>query len=114
MTKQNKKILIGVARLMFIDYKSKVAELGIYIGEKKHMGLGLGTKALRLLITKAFLKLKLRKIFLRVNEKNVSAIKLYEKMNFKIEGGMCQNYYNNETFVFEDVVYMSLFNEKII
>ena len=46
------------------------------------MGLGLGTKALRLLITKAE-NLKLRKIFLRVNEKNFSAIKLYEKMNFK-------------------------------
>ena len=34
LIKENKKILIGLARLMFIDYKSKVAELGIYIGEK--------------------------------------------------------------------------------
>lgn len=114
LIKENKKILIGLARLMFIDFKSKVTELGIYIGEKKYMGLGLGTKALRLLIIKAFSNLKLRKIFLRVNEKNLSAIKLYKKMNFKIEGVMCENYYNSEKKIFEDVIYMSLFNEKII
>ena len=29
---------------MYIDFKSKVAELGIYIGEKKYIGLGLGYK----------------------------------------------------------------------
>lgn len=113
LIKENKKILIGLARLMFIDYKSKVAELGIYIGEKKYIGLGLGTKAIKLLIIKAFLKLKLRKIFLRVNKKNRPAIKLYEKMNFKIEGIMFQNYYNREKNFFEDVIYMSLFNEKL-
>ena len=73
----------------------------------------MGTKAIKLLIIKAFLKLKLRKIFLRVNKKNRAAIKLYEKMNFKIEGIMFQNYYNREKNFFEDVIYMSLFNEKL-
>ena len=52
--------------------------------------------------------------FVMVGTNNLDkAIKLYEKMNFKIEGIMFQNYYNREKNFFEDVIYMSLFNEKL-
>ena len=97
---------------MYIDFKSKVAELGIYIGEKKLIGRGLGYKAISLLIEYAFENLKLRKIFLKVNENNKEAIKLYKKMNFKVEGVMRQNYFNQKKGNFEAVIYMAAFNNE--
>ena len=112
LVKKNAKRLIGVARLMYIDFKSKVAELGIYIGEKKLIGRGLGYKAISLLIEYAFENLKLRKIFLKVNENNKEAIKLYKKMNFKVEGVMRQNYFNQKKGNFEAVIYMAAFNNE--
>ena len=47
---------------------------------------------------------KCKLIHLEVNENNLSAIKLYEKYNFK-QDGLRKNYYNNGT---ENAILMTL------
>ena len=103
--------IIGVIRLMFIDYESLNAELGIYIGESKFQGLGLGKGALRLIVKLAFRKLKLSKIYLKVNTENNRAIKMYQNIGFIQEGVLREQYFNKLTFKYEDVVYLALFNK---
>lgn len=106
-----KKIIIGVIRLMFINYESLNAELGIYIGESKFQGLGLGKEALLLIVNLAFRKLKLRKIYLKVNTVNKRAIKLYKNIGFIEEGVLREHYFNRLSVKYEDVVYLAIFNK---
>jgi diamine N-acetyltransferase len=109
-TTENKKTIVGVVRLMFIDFESKNAELGIYIGDSNTRGKGIGKKALELIIKLGFKELKLNKIYLKVNSKNENAIKLYLNTGFIIEGKLEDHYYNTGTNMYEDIICMALFN----
>ena len=104
--------LIGITRLMFIDFVSGVAEFGFYIGDETKRGLGYGNIALQLTIDQAFKDLKLRKLFLRVSANNEKALNLYLKYNFIKEGLLKEHYYNLDFNRFEDIIYMSLFNSE--
>lgn len=78
--------VIGVARLMFIDWVSGVAELGIFIGEPTARGQGQGRAAVQLLLRRAFGQLGLHRVFLRVMVDNVAAIRCYRACGFTEEG----------------------------
>jgi RimJ/RimL family protein N-acetyltransferase len=103
----NEKFFVGITRLMFIDFHSGTTELGIFIGEKDNKGKGIGREALMLTIRQAFEELKLQKIFLKVSKTNLSALNLYLKCGFEIEGELHEHYYNGECY--ENVLYMSKF-----
>lgn len=105
----NDKKLIGISRLMFIDFESSVAELGIYIGEKKLQNKGYGSIALKKTLEYGFNILKINKIYLKVLTSNQRAINLYIKNNFKIEGHL-KDHFLCENF-FEDVIYMAIFKK---
>lgn len=102
--------IIGVSRLMFIDYESLVAEFGFYIGEAKWRGKGFGKRVLRMTLDHAFNDLKLRKVFLRVAHSNHNAIKLYENLGF-VQEGILEQHLKTESG-FADLVYMSIFDKK--
>lgn len=108
------KELLGITRLMFIDFSSEVAELGIYLGDETKRGIGLGKKAMQLTVDQAFKQLKLRKLFLKVNANNEKALTFYLKYKFKTEGILKEHYYNSNTCQFENIVYMALFNSDSI
>lgn len=78
--------VIGVARLMFIDWVSGVAELGIFIGEPTARGQGQGRAAVQLLLRRAFGQLGLHRVFLRVMVDNLAAIRCYRACGFTEEG----------------------------
>ena len=78
--------VIGVARLMFIDWVSGVAELGIFIGEPTARGQGQGRAAVQLLLRRAFGQLGLHRVFLRVMVDNAAAIRCYRACGFTEEG----------------------------
>ena len=103
--------LVGISRLMFVDYESKNAEFGIYVGEKKYQGQGIGEKALRLMLKIGFEELGLLKIYLKVSEENKRAIKLYQKLDFRQEGCLKEHYYHDGTF--ENVIFMALFQKDL-
>ncbi len=91
---------VGSVYLRDIDYVAKKAEYGIFIGEESACGKGYGTEAAETIISFAFKELGLRNLTLRVLEKNVRAIKSYEKAGFSVKNnrmeeiiinGRCQN-----------------------
>lgn len=75
---------IGNIKLEPIDFKKKVATLGILVGEKEYWNKGFGTEALNSLIKFSFDELKLEEINLSVYKQNIGALKAYEKSGFKI------------------------------
>lgn len=104
---ESNKVLLGIARLMFIDFETGVAEFGIYIGENNYRNMGVGKKALDRALEIGFIELNLNKIFLKVNAKNTPAINLYNSRKFIIEGRLKEHYWNASEF--EDVLYMAIF-----
>lgn len=102
--KANKKI--GSVYLRDIDYQNKKAEFGIFIGEKDYLGKGYGKIATRLIISYAFEKLNLNKIFLRLLTHNKRAFKCYSDCGFIQEGLFKQDVFiKNQPY---DVVFMAI------
>lgn len=75
---------IGSVYLRDIDREKGEAEYGVFIGEKKALGQGYGTQAAKLMLDYGFGELGLKKIFLRLLEDNVKAMKSYEKAGFQL------------------------------
>ena len=71
--------LIGSCSLRKINETKSNAELQIRLGEKDFRNKGYGTEAVRLLVSYGFYKLELKQIYLYVFEKNIRAVKAYEK-----------------------------------
>ena len=74
--------LIGTVKLEPISSKIKTAWVGILIGDSKNHGKGYGFEALDILCLFCNSSLKLNRIFLRVSQSNIPAIKLYKKFGF--------------------------------
>jgi RimJ/RimL family protein N-acetyltransferase len=74
--------LVGSCQLLAIDRADGSAELQIRIGEADARGLGIGTSAVRLLLTRAFDGLGLERVRLHVFETNEWAIATYAKCGF--------------------------------
>jgi RimJ/RimL family protein N-acetyltransferase len=78
--------LIGRCGYTRVDWKNRLAEIGIMIGEAEYRGRGYGTDALRLLVRIAFEEMNLHKLKLSVFDFNKQAIHCYEKCGFEREG----------------------------
>ncbi len=104
------KELIGLFRLMYIDWISRVAELGIYIGDKEFRNGGRGRESLIQGLDYGFDSLNLKKIWLRVVSTNQSAIKLYKSVSFTEEGLLKEHFYAGGKY--HDLVVMGLKREQ--
>ncbi len=82
LNKENEPI--GDINIFDSEEFNNLPEISIMLGE--HSGKGFGTEASQLLIDFAFKKLKLNEINLSVYKDNPKAVKLYEKLGFKITG----------------------------
>jgi RimJ/RimL family protein N-acetyltransferase len=60
--------LIGVVRLMFIDWIGRNSEFGIYIGDFQERGKGYGKEIIDMILKYAFCHLNLKKVYLKVAE----------------------------------------------
>jgi diamine N-acetyltransferase len=98
-------LLVGNLSLMDIDWRNRLAEVGIFIGEKRYWNQGYGRDAMVLMLRHAFFYLGLNRVFLRVFETNPRAVRSYEKAGFVLEGRMRQAQYQDGKFV--DVLLMS-------
>jgi len=76
---------IGNIKIDPIDYTNNSGEYGIMMGDKTEWGKGYAKEASLKIIKYCFEKVKLSQITLGVIENNISALKLYENMGFKIE-----------------------------
>jgi len=78
--------VIGNCGYMNLNHLDQTGELGIFIGDKDYWNKGYGTEALSLLIDYGFQALNLHNIWLKVYSFNERAIKVYEKIGFKVIG----------------------------
>ena len=81
-----------------IDWVSRLAEVGIFIGEEVHWLKSYGQEALRLILRHAFNDLGLRRVYLTVLDDNHRAIRAYEKCGFVIEGRLRKHVYKRGQF----------------
>lgn len=101
---------VGTVYLRDIDKKNMRAEYGIFIGEEKFIGKGIGSRSARLIIKYAFEELCLHKVMLKVFAKNEIAIESYKKAGFKTEG-----YFKDEVKIdgnYHDLIYMAVINSS--
>lgn len=84
---------IGGCGINEIDWKVRVAEVGIFIGDKDYWGKGYGTDAMEVLLRVCFEQLNMRKARLHVFSYNDRARRSYEKCGFQAEGILRQEIY---------------------
>jgi len=98
--------MVGNIGFNQVDWRNSNAEIGIFIGEKASWNKGIGTEAMKLLVTHAFETMNLHRIWLRVNQINERAIHCYEKAGFTREGVYREGAFVNGKYV--NVVIMSI------
>ncbi len=93
-----------------IDWISRHAQMGIFIGEPVDRSKGYGSTALNLAIDHAFGGLGLRKLYAPIFADNKPSIRLVEKWGAVEEGRFRNHSYKNGTF--KDIVIMVVYNNK--
>jgi len=101
---------VGDCGFFKIDWRCRVGEVGILIGEKHLWNQGYGTEAMLLLLRHGFNTLNLNRIALDVYENNPRAIRSYEKAGFVNEGRKRQAMYKDGKYI--DVLQMSVLREE--
>jgi len=102
--------LIGMTFLKNINFINRETEFAIFIGESKEQGKGYAEEATFLTLNIAFMKLGINRIFLKVNEDNISAIKLYKRCGFKEEGILRESTFKNN--IFKNQLIMSILKRE--
>lgn len=73
---------LGSVYIRDIDRVHNKAEYGIFIGESRARGRGIGTSAARLMLRYCFEEEGLHRIYLRAFSDNIQALRSYEKAGF--------------------------------
>jgi RimJ/RimL family protein N-acetyltransferase len=103
--------MIGTCSLFGIEWTNRLAELGIFIGDKALWNKGYGTDTVNLLVRHGFETLNLNRIWLRVHADNPRAERAYEKAGFAREGNFRQGIYKHGQFI--DVHIMSILRDDL-
>jgi len=103
---------IGNIKIDPINFKHGLGEYGIMMGKRSEWGKGYAREASQLIIDYCFNELNLRKITLGVVLDNVSAVQLYNKLGFEIEGVYKKHAIYDGRY--RDILRMALFNSKFI
>jgi [ribosomal protein S5]-alanine N-acetyltransferase len=109
---KNNRIHIGNIKIDPIVRKHGIAEYGIMMGRKSEWGKGYAKEATNKIIEFCFKELNIRKLTLGVVEDNLTAVSLYQKIGFIIEGtylrhGLYQGKYCN-------ILRMAMFNPDFV
>lgn len=82
----------GVVELVDIDYIPRTCEIQVIV-LSKFRGRKLAQKAMESALEHAFYILNMHKVFLYVDTVNKSAIHVYKKLGFQLEGTMKEQFY---------------------
>ena len=99
------KKLIGHCGLYYVNWVSRMAEFSIYVGDMDYRGKGIGSDALRTLISYGFNQRNLNKIWCEVYSNN-AALEIYRKIGFVDEGVLRQNHFKDGKYVDSHVLSM--------
>ena len=103
---------IGCIFLTDIDYHNRSGHIPIFIGEKQHWGKGFATEARTLMLKYAFIDRGLNRIWAKVLEDNLSALKMLEKTGYKREGILKSS--NFKDGVFHNEIILAVLKEDFI
>lgn len=103
-------IYLGNVAIEQIHWPSKHGALSITIGNKAERNKGHGTRAIILLLDKAFNEQHLHKVFLHVAVDNHQGIHIYEKVGFSIEGDLRDHYIIGGKYV--NMYFMSILEHE--
>jgi RimJ/RimL family protein N-acetyltransferase len=101
---------VGVCGFHTVDWVSRQAELGLFIGNGDFRGSGFGTDVVRTLVRWAFRTLNLNRVQLRVYEDNAPAIRCYEKCGFRLEGRQRQSRFQDGRYL--DTLLMAVLRDE--
>jgi RimJ/RimL family protein N-acetyltransferase len=106
---QKNERLIGNCGIR-IDWKNRVGNVGIVIGEKDCWGKGFGTEAMNLMVTYCFKTLNFNRVELEVFSNNPRAQACYKKVGFKDEGKRRSAHFSSGNYI--DAIIMGLLREE--
>jgi len=99
---------VGSIYLQNFEEEHKKAEWGIYLGEERAYGKGIGTEAAKLVLNYAFTALGMHKVVSRVLARNKASIRMNEKAGYVREA-----YLKDELFLegrYEDLILFGAIN----
>ena len=102
------KRYIGGCGIQNVNWLTRVATVGIMIGDEGYLGKGYGTDAMKVLMKFIFQDMNIRKIRLSTFSFNVRAQKSYEKCGFKVEGILKDEIFKDGKYY--DEIVMAAFN----
>lgn len=108
-TKEDRRF-IGKCGFTRVNWKNRVAELAILIGDGAYRGKGYGADAIQTLCTFGFDEMNLHKIKAVVFAFNEAALRCYEKCGFKREGLLKEEMYREGRY--HDVVVLGRIKES--
>jgi RimJ/RimL family protein N-acetyltransferase len=101
---------IGNVKLGPIHWVHRTAAMGIMIGEKASWGRGYGREAVSLIVQYGFFRLGLHRITLGVFADHAAAIRIYERLGFKVEGTLREELFRDGRF--HDKLVMGVLREE--
>lgn len=110
IVKGNNDVCLGHVALYKIDYRVRMAEFAILIGDKSAWGKGVGMACTKFVLEYGFRELNLNRIYLEVLSTNERAIKLYSSIGFKEEGRLRQSQYKGDHYI--DVLIMGILRDE--
>jgi RimJ/RimL family protein N-acetyltransferase len=101
---------IGNASIHDIEWVSRTAAFGLFIGEPAAWNRGFGTDAIATLVRFAFEEMNLRKLRINVFDYNERAKHILEAQGFVQEGRLRAEFYREGTY--HDIVILSIFRDR--
>jgi RimJ/RimL family protein N-acetyltransferase len=101
--------LIGCIFLNDIDFHTRSGHVPVFIGEKSLWGKGYATDARVLMLKYAFYDRGLQRVWARVLEDNIAALKMHEKVGYQKEGFLRNSNFKDGRFFNE--YYLSVLKE---
>lgn len=100
---------IGTSHLGPINWITRIAPLGIMIGNKEFWGKGYATEAIRLIVDYAFKRLNLQKVTAGACVINQGSVKAFEEVGFEVEGRAKSQFFLDGEY--HDSLYLGIVNK---
>ena len=108
--RNDSRLHIGNASLHDIDWISRNASFGLFIGEPTAWNKGFGSDAIRTLVRFAFEEMNFRKLRINVFDYNDRAKHVLTSLGFVQEGTLVGEFYREG--IYHDIVILSIFRDS--
>ena len=103
---------IGCIFLNDIDYQNRSGHVPVFMGEKQHWGKGYATDARILMLHYAFMDRGLERIWAKVLQDNIGALRMHEKCGYKREGILRKSIFKDGVFM--DEVFLAVLKDDFL